>query len=389
VPLSDWDCAERIDTGLSPFELGGVKLRPILARYRGVTVTGRDWIPIQGDKAALAVHTPEIYFRKQAVHRGRSFSLVKQGPDAVVANLGRTRVLRGVAVLVGGQPNYYHWLVDHLARLLLARRLLGQLPTVLVHEPTASQRDMLDRLGVAHWEPVSADESVVCEDLWIVDGLARMTVAHPEVPRLLREAFPPSSGPLGTRNSYLSRGDASSRRIVNERDVLDALPGFEMHLTGEMNIQDQVDLFFGSRCYVAAHGAGMTNSVFCRPGSRVVEIFTPLHKASSMQILAMVSGLKHAFAPARNVSVGANGDPLLGDWEVDIGACVRWSSAATEMRAARRAVPSHCRPARSFHVTDGDGGSHWKGRGLASLASHSAKKSRDTGFLNSRSRAAT
>lgn len=30
-----------------------------------------------------------------------------------------------------------------------------------------------------------------------------------------------------------------------------------------------------AECVIAAHGAGLTNLLFCQPGTRVLEIFTP------------------------------------------------------------------------------------------------------------------
>jgi hypothetical protein len=311
--LDDWNVEEEVFTGLDVFTLAGEALAPSLTRHRDVVVTGRDWLPIKDGEVALLVHSPAAYFEKK--HAVQDLIATPQG---VRAHTGPIRDLCGTSILIGGSQNHYHWLVDYLPRLLMARQVMP-LPRILLHEPTAVQRESLARVGVDRWETVQPGESVRCEDLWIPSLLARNTVAHPAVPALLRAAFPAdSTGPK--RKVYFSRRDATSRALVNEAELIAAVPSYETHIATGLDFQQQVNLFASAHSVLAVHGAGMANMVFCAPGSRVYEIFTPLHKVSSMYFLAKVSGLKHQFVPARNVTVGADGRPLLGTWEVDIDA---------------------------------------------------------------------
>lgn len=318
--LDNWDVEGELDTGLQPFTVAGVTISPSLTCHADVLVTGRDWLPIRGGEVALLIHSPDDYFDKPYLVRSGTEQVLRRTPQGAEANLGTVRELPGESILVGGVANHYHWLVDYLPRLLMARRCM-RLPRLLINPPSVIQAQSLDLLGIRDWEIVHPSESVRCERLWIPSLLARQTVVHPEVPAMLRQAFPASKA-ARRRSLYLSRRDAASRRIVNEPALLAALPDFELHAAGDLSFQQQVDLFASCERLLAAHGAGMANVVFCPPGARVFEIYTPLHQVTSMKILSILSGAMHDFVPARNVTFGADGRPLLGDWEVDIEAAV-------------------------------------------------------------------
>jgi capsular polysaccharide biosynthesis protein len=74
---------------------------------------------------------------------------------------------------------------------------------------------------------------------------------------------------------YLSRNDATMRKILNEDEILPGLKdlGFTIMRAAGMPLQDQIEAFRQARIVVSAHGAGLTNILFCRPGTKVVEIF--------------------------------------------------------------------------------------------------------------------
>jgi len=49
--------------------------------------------------------------------------------------------------------------------------------------------------------------------------------------------------------------------------------GFECVSLSNMRVQDQIRLFEEARIVVGPHGGGFTNIAFCRPGTRVIELF--------------------------------------------------------------------------------------------------------------------
>jgi UDP-2,3-diacylglucosamine pyrophosphatase LpxH len=69
---------------------------------------------------------------------------------------------------------------------------------------------------------------------------------------------------------------------------------------------------------VAVHGNGMTNQLFCRPGTRIYEIAIAEHRVTSMQRLALVCGHAHRFVDAAVAVKGRSNRELLGQWKVDL-----------------------------------------------------------------------
>ena len=99
----------------------------------------------------------------------------------------------------------------------------------------------------------------------------------------LRTSFLPAAGdnhssPSGEkRRIYISRGDATYRRVLNESQVIDVLLrcGFEVVQLADFSFTEQVALMNSAEAVVAPHGSGLTNLIFCAPGTKVVEIFSP------------------------------------------------------------------------------------------------------------------
>jgi capsular polysaccharide biosynthesis protein len=209
---------------------------------------------------------------------------------------------------------YYHWILDILPRLSVVGRFdrLRGLPLIVSPDITQAQRESLAMLGIGR-------DSIIefHGDHWQVEHLY-----FPSLPgacgnptsvsaRWIRERF---SSPLASsrRRLYVSRRDAMSRRIVNERDLVKELApyGFEaVTLTG-IPFVDQVRLFSGAEMIVGPHGAGLTNTVFAQPGATIIEVFSPSYINGCYWALANVCGHRYGF------TVGAQRGE---DIEVDLG----------------------------------------------------------------------
>ena len=73
---------------------------------------------------------------------------------------------------------------------------------------------------------------------------------------------------------YISRADTKKRQILNEKELCSILEsdGFEtVSLTG-LSVLEQIHIFKGARVIVGAHGANLTNTIFCEPGTKIIEI---------------------------------------------------------------------------------------------------------------------
>ncbi len=103
---------------------------------------------------------------------------------------------------------------------------------------------------------------------------------------------------------YLHRRGAKYRQVVNGDALADLLDkrDFEAFDPGQFTVQEQAKTFAAADVVVAVHGAALTNLVFCKPGTIVVEIFGPNHVQNTYWIISTIAGLKHYHLAAQAVS---------------------------------------------------------------------------------------
>jgi capsular polysaccharide biosynthesis protein len=191
--------------------------------------------------------------------------------------------------------NYFHWMTDVLPRIHLLQQAgvrLDDIELFVVNKiEHPFQLETLASFGIPRAKLVEAHPRLHLQP-------ASMVVASlPGIPgdtpqwavNFLRDHFQPQPGP--PRRIYISR--TGTRRIRNEEELLAHLPGFERVFPERLTVREQADLFASAECVVAPHGAGLTNLIFCRPATRVVEIFSPNYVNYCCRNLARHNGLDY------------------------------------------------------------------------------------------------
>jgi len=77
-------------------------------------------------------------------------------------------------------------------------------------------------------------------------------------------------------NIYISRQKAISRNVINEGKIINFLSnyGFKKIILEDLTFKKQVEIFNSAKVIIAPHGAGLTNLVFCKEKTKVVELFS-------------------------------------------------------------------------------------------------------------------
>ena len=91
---------------------------------------------------------------------------------------------------------------------------------------------------------------------------------------------------------YISRDKTTMRRVRNEPELVTFLErhGFaKVHLE-DLDVLEQILLFEQAEFIVSPHGAGLTNILFCRPGTKLLEIFPDrgLHSSAFMRMATLL-----------------------------------------------------------------------------------------------------
>ncbi len=251
--------------------------------------------------------------------------------------------LNGTACFLDGRSSaiYYHWMLDILPKLGLVSDcglMLDEIDHFIVAANSRFQLATLKALGIEANRIVYADDTcfyqaekmiVPClkndQGDKIYHGLGVGLSSH--VVKFLKNSFleETTGDQIASTRVYISRLARGSRNIANEPALVAALKlrGFETVQFELLTVEEQAELMSRVDVVIGVHGAGLTNLAFCKPGTRVIEIFgdyiVPCYWA-----LSAVADLDYAQFMAKSVNTNnASDNPAervvqLRDMAVDI-----------------------------------------------------------------------
>jgi hypothetical protein len=203
-----------------------------------------------------------------------------------------------LSLLTGGagNHNYGHWLWDVLPRIYLFNKFFSLKKVDFFLTPSlrfSFQKDSLKLLGIPKKKIVDGNNyrHLQAEEIF---ATSHPSFHHPEKIskfsiEFLRKSFLTKkilSKKIDFKMIYLDRGDGAllnnkniinfknHRIIVNEDEVKKYLIsiGFKIIKPQDLSFKDQVNIFNNVKCVVSLQGAGLANAVFCKPGTKIVEI---------------------------------------------------------------------------------------------------------------------
>jgi hypothetical protein len=188
------------------------------------------------------------------------------------------------AVLEPQWQTYGHWLLDFAPRLAWAKRWLDRngikARFLLTYGGKAHERALLGALGICEEDVIPWKSGVRLEaDRWFIPSYTSYSASNltREGVELVREAFLKQKIQTSQKGKryYLSRQNDSFRRVLNESEVITCLSkrGFEAINPARFPIAQQAELFSNAEAVVSVISSGLSNIVFMRPGSAVIEIF--------------------------------------------------------------------------------------------------------------------
>lgn len=205
-----------------------------------------------------------------------------------------------------GWNNYWHWTFDILPRIYLLQKsgLLEKCDGLLVNELLFPfQRESLLNMGLPAEKIIYANKNthIMARKLLV----PTIPEAGDHVPdwsiRFLQQRLSFENGsaakPFNEKKIFISRGKARNRRLTNEPEVFELLSkfGFEKVVLEDLSVEEQALLFKNASVIVAPHGASQTNLIHSRPGTKVVELFSPLWVNYCFWTLAVQTGIQYYY----------------------------------------------------------------------------------------------
>lgn len=229
---------------------------------------------------------------------------------------GRNIVFMGV----GRASNYYHWMGEQMPRLALFRKYedLSKIDNIVVfvRHPVSFIEDSIrwlfpefkGQVRQVNRHSATSDEAF----FFVSNGLASRTK---DQERKFVPQFRPSWGSVLDFLNYLdarrdglvmpwynaantivvSREKAPLRRWHDEDDFVARVAGAKKLVAEDLSLPEQISAFQHADTVVAQHGAGLANILFCRPGTRVIEITARSHarRAWDFAKLGIARGLEY------------------------------------------------------------------------------------------------
>lgn len=222
----------------------------------------------------------------------------RPGHGRALRSSGRAaRVRKATWILERVYHNHSHWLTAHLPKLCLlqSRHALDDLILPRRRNPVIDASLRMLGLDPEDFPTFDPDLPLEVEELTLL-GTDRF---RPELLRPVRSALAIPSPVPPWRRVFISRAKSRGRRLVNEEDLWPVLrkAGFEQVFMEELGFEDQVRLMGETAVLLAPHGAGLTNMMFCPPGTHIVEIADLGFPNPNFYALACAMGHRYWLVP--------------------------------------------------------------------------------------------
>lgn len=221
----------------------------------------------------------------------------------VIKHSGSVAVLTTTAA----DNNYYHFLLEAAPRVELLRRAGISPDWYYIAAEHCYQREVLQTLGIPLEKVIQPSNHIALQaDTLIVPAPCFYCTMDCGVSdfsehglNFIATAFTVGVPDGGRKRLYIRRGNARTRSVVNEAQSADMITrefGFSCITPDEMTVKEQAAAFYQAELVVGMHGAGLSNLVFCRPGTVVIELFAGNSMALYYNVLAAKRRLKYYYA---------------------------------------------------------------------------------------------
>jgi capsular polysaccharide biosynthesis protein len=232
------------------------------------------------------------------------------------------------------ENNFSHWLLDILPRLKIFEQnnSIEEINYFLLPELKYSfQRETLEILNIPFNKILSdkknrhieADTLFVIDHPWHKKGNVQDEIIYiPEwIINWLREKFLVYAEYKNiSKKIYIDRSDSlfNHCQIINSEEVWEYLKkeGFTKIKSTEITFKNQIGLFNSATTIVGAHGAGLTNMIFSKSNTNIIEFAPKNHPNNFFHRVSQINNLNYRKIVSKNLKL--NNHNKRGDILVDL-----------------------------------------------------------------------
>jgi hypothetical protein len=245
---------------------------------------------------------------------------------ACVTEAGLVRLEGGTDhVMARAFDNYYHWLVQTIPAVDWSLRTMRSAKVALLSgHLNVWQTEMLalldyDRVPRIALDPGHHYSIPTLHYSEFQNGSTSFKISRCAQATYKRLADAAINSSLAEADIiYIARTDTINRIAENEGEVIKLLKseGVSIVIPGQLSVSQQINLFGKADAIIGPHGAGLTNIVFCRPGTIFYEL-SPIHYLNPcFARLAQAAGLNYLIDLFES-SLATSGDPHDRGWLIE------------------------------------------------------------------------
>ncbi len=214
------------------------------------------------------------------------------GSAVVIDNRrGTVSVDRGILVTTRVPSNYFHLLIENIARmvsvagdpryedaslLVSARTLESGLEAIRWCMPTNDLIKIPDGFATEVGELISPSFHTRPFDNTLVPWYKSSGFSPRHIHFVRERLLPHASETVFSDRIYLTRGSVDARRLINSDQVETCMSelGFLMVDPGELTLSEQISLFAQAKVIVGTGGAASSNVIFASKGAKVITLIS-------------------------------------------------------------------------------------------------------------------
>ena len=285
-----------------------------------------------------AISNNELHIKPSFIHGKDKIISPKYSPVLKTGLTNFRKTYNGnVLSLVQGASteNYFHWLMDILPKIKIfsSKFSISKIDYFYLGRLTLSQRQSLKYIGIKSSQIINSRKykHILAKKLFFV--------THPWYTKgkfhdhslilpkwqifWLKKTFIKFKRKFKiSKKIYLDRSDSkfSHCQIINKLELKKYLikKKFKIVKLSNLSFSKQIFIFWNANFIIGAHGAGLTNLVFCRPKTKVIE-FKPFgHLGKYFQTISKLNNLLYySIESQKKYLKNKNGDIFVDLKELD------------------------------------------------------------------------
>ena len=210
--------------------------------------------------------------------------------------------------------NFYHWYLDLLPRIILCKLVIDDFSSrhIIIHsELKQYEKEFYEYLGIdpekiiclKNYNVLPVSDLIVPE--YTFDYYQQLDIYGNNSTKWRKKIFDYVKNNIFTIDVtvenqtlvYLQRGENNrfGRNLIGEAAIIPLLKkiGFQIYNPINYSIKEQAEILSKAKCVVSIHGAAMSNIVYCKEETLIIELKSPFNPPNIFNNITKNFGLKY------------------------------------------------------------------------------------------------